>query len=161
MKKILSIITATALVAASCNTNPRAGTDATKVNTTTTDTTGFAQFQQWKAQHELADPNQYGQTTQSSKSSKQTVVYVPERRTYSPSRRTVYTSSSSNTAKVYRKKGWSSAAKGAVIGGGTGAILGAVINKRNRVLGGVVGGVLGAGAGYGIGRHIDKKNGRY
>ena len=36
-------------------------------------------------------------------------------------------------------------AKGAIIGGGSGAILGAVINKRNRPVGGIIGGVVGAG----------------
>ncbi|MDJ0364821.1 glycine zipper 2TM domain-containing protein [Hymenobacter sp. H14-R3] len=49
-------------------------------------------------------------------------------------------------------------AKGAVIGGGSGAILGAVINKRNRAVGGVVGGVVGAGAGYAVGKHVDNRN---
>lgn len=58
------------------------------------------------------------------------------------------------------KKGWSAKAKGAVIGAGTGAAAGAIINKRNRVAGAVIGGVLGAGAGTGIGAIIDKKNGR-
>ena len=38
------------------------------------------------------------------------------------------------------RKGWGPQAKGAVIRGGSGAILGAVINKRNRAVGGVVGG---------------------
>ncbi len=52
---------------------------------------------------------------------------------------------------------WSPQAKGAVIGGGSGAILGAVINKRNRAVGGVVGGVVGGAAGYGIGKHVDNK----
>lgn len=59
-----------------------------------------------------------------------------------------------------RKKGWSAKAKGAVIGAGTGAIAGAVINGRNRGVGAVIGGVLGAGAGTGIGAIIDRKNGR-
>ncbi|GAB3637196.1 hypothetical protein GCM10027422_27860 [Hymenobacter arcticus] len=48
-------------------------------------------------------------------------------------------------------------AKGAVIGGGSGAILGAVINKRNRAVGGVIGGVVGAGAGYAVGKHVDNR----
>ena len=48
-------------------------------------------------------------------------------------------------------------AKGAIIGGGSGAILGAVINKRNRAVGGVIGGVVGAGAGYAVGKHIDNR----
>ncbi len=59
-----------------------------------------------------------------------------------------------------RKRGWSAKAKGAVIGAGTGAIAGAVINGRNRGVGAVIGGVLGAGAGTGIGAIIDKRNGR-
>lgn len=59
-----------------------------------------------------------------------------------------------------QKKGWSAKAKGAVIGGGAGAIAGAVIHKRQRAVGAVVGGILGAGAGVGIGAVIDKKNGR-
>ena len=59
-----------------------------------------------------------------------------------------------------KKKGWSAKAKGAVIGAGTGAVAGAVINKRNRVAGAVIGGILGGGAGTGIGAIIDRKNGR-
>ncbi len=58
------------------------------------------------------------------------------------------------------KKGWSAKAKGAVIGAGTGAIAGAVVNARNRGVGALIGGVLGAGAGTGIGAIIDRKNGR-
>lgn len=63
-------------------------------------------------------------------------------------------------APVPEKKGWSAKAKGAVIGGVTGAAAGAIIHKRQRAVGAVVGGVLGAGAGTGIGAIIDKKNGR-
>ena len=63
---------------------------------------------------------------------------------------TVYKDESSNTASA--KQGWSSAAKGAVIGGAAGAVTGAVINKRNRAAGAVVGGVAGAGVGYTIGQ---------
>jgi hypothetical protein len=69
-------------------------------------------------------------------------------------------SGSDNTAKAEQKKGWSKAAKGAVIGGVAGAIGGAVINKKNRGVGAVVGAVIGAGAGYGLGRGQDKKDGR-
>ncbi|RYZ30106.1 MAG: glycine zipper 2TM domain-containing protein [Sphingobacteriales bacterium] len=79
-----------------------------------------------------------------------------------------YAGNSSSAAPVYQeapvvapqKRGWSAKAKGAVIGAGTGAAAGAIINKRNRVAGAVIGGVLGAGAGTGIGAIIDKKNGR-
>ena len=52
---------------------------------------------------------------------------------------------------------WSPQAKGAVIGGLGGAAAGALINKRNRVVGGVVGGVAGGAIGYGVGKHIDNK----
>ncbi len=59
-----------------------------------------------------------------------------------------------------KKKGWSKAAQGAVIGGATGAVAGAIITKKNKGTGAAVGAVVGAGAGYGIGRAKDKKDGR-
>src|SRR4026208_1996448 len=62
----------------------------------------------------------------------------------------VYRDVNSNTAA--EKRGWSSAAKGAVIGGVAGAAAGAIINKKNRAAGAVVGGAAGAGVGYTIGR---------
>jgi hypothetical protein len=67
-----------------------------------------------------------------------------------------YVNSSSQPAK----RGWSSGAKGAVIGGAGGAILGGVISK-NHVKGAIIGGAVGAGTGYIIGHHKDKKRGRY
>jgi hypothetical protein len=58
-----------------------------------------------------------------------------------------------------QKKGWSKAAKGAVIGGAGGAIVGAAVsNKKGK--GAIIGGVVGAGTGYIIGRSEDKKDGR-
>ncbi len=59
-------------------------------------------------------------------------------------------------AQILKK--WSPQAKGAVIGGLGGATAGAIINKRNRAVGGVVGGVAGGAIGYGVGKHIDNKN---
>ncbi len=53
-----------------------------------------------------------------------------------------------------RKKGWSSTAKGAVIGTGVGAVTGALVSKHKGT-GAVVGGLLGAGAGAGTGAIID------
>ncbi len=68
---------------------------------------------------------------------------------------------SENAGKeVARKKGWSDAAKGAVIGGVVGAGAGAVIDKNKRGRGAIIGGVIGAGAGYAIGRSRDRKSGR-
>ena len=63
----------------------------------------------------------------------------------------------SASAQTTERKGWSPQAKGAVIGGATGAAAGAIIHKRNRVVGGAVGAVVGAGAGYGVGKIIDNK----
>jgi outer membrane lipoprotein SlyB len=61
--------------------------------------------------------------------------------------------------QTQQKKGWSKAAKGAVIGGATGAVVGAAVsNKRGK--GAIIGGVVGAGTGYIIGRSKDKKDGR-
>lgn len=60
-----------------------------------------------------------------------------------------------------KKKGWSKAAKGTVIGAGVGAAAGAIIVKKNRGLGAAAGAVIGGGAGYGVGRSMDKKDGRY
>ena len=63
-------------------------------------------------------------------------------------------------APVNQDKGWSDAAKGTAIGAGSGAVLGAVLDKNNRAQGAVIGSAVGAGAGYIIGRHRDKKSGR-
>lgn len=59
-----------------------------------------------------------------------------------------------------RKRGWSAKAKGALIGAGTGAAAGAIIDRKNRGAGAVIGGLIGAGAGTGAGAIIDHKKGR-
>jgi len=56
-----------------------------------------------------------------------------------------------------KKKGWSGAAKGAVIGAGVGAVTGAVVNKHNSGAGAVIGGLAGAGLGAGTGAIIDSE----
>ncbi len=144
MKKFVSIITITAAIAvvmAACKSNP--GTPQIIY----ADTTGFAQFQAWKAMNE--------QQTASIASKHVAVKKATVNKT------TSMTSSTTNEAKMAKKKGWSNAAKYSVIGGGAGALGGVVINKRNRVAGGVVGGVVLGGLGYVIGRAKDKKEGRY
>jgi ElaB/YqjD/DUF883 family membrane-anchored ribosome-binding protein len=70
-----------------------------------------------------------------------------------------YSESVYNTQPQAQKKGWSSAAKGAAIGAGAGALTGVVVSKKDGK-GALVGGLLGAGAGYVIGRQKDKKTGR-
>ena len=61
---------------------------------------------------------------------------------------------------VTKKKGWSKAAKGAVIGAGSGAAAGAILTKK-KGKGAIIGGIIGATGGYIIGRGKDKKDGRY
>ncbi len=183
MKKILFLISTVAVMASCSNNTPRTATE-TKVVPQPADTAGLAQFQAWKAQNELATANQLAQQNKVVDSVQPTkeiirekVVYVNKpgikkhttthTSTNSNSTSTgsttanngsgVYNSTSENTAK---KKGWSKSAKGAVIGGAGGAVLGAIINKRNRGAGAVIGGVLGAGGGYVIGKSKDKKDGR-
>ncbi|MBC7607284.1 MAG: glycine zipper family protein [Burkholderiales bacterium] len=56
-----------------------------------------------------------------------------------------------------KRKGWSGAAKGAVIGAGVGAITGAVIDKKKPAQGAIIGGLAGAGLGAGTGAIIDSK----
>jgi hypothetical protein len=59
-----------------------------------------------------------------------------------------------------KKKGWNKAAQGAVIGGVTGAVGGAILSKK-KGLGAVIGGVVGAAGGYIIGNGMDKKDNKY
>ena len=54
-----------------------------------------------------------------------------------------------------KRKGWSGAAKGAVIGAGVGAIGGAIIDKKKPAQGAIIGGLAGAGLGAGTGAVID------
>ena len=69
------------------------------------------------------------------------------------------TKNETTTTTTTKKKGWSSRAKGAVIGGAAGAVGGALISKHKGT-GAVVGGLAGAAGGYIIGNEIDKKNNR-
>jgi hypothetical protein len=151
MKKALLIaviIVTAAVLMVACNRQPQTAGQTVIF----ADTTGLAEFQQWKAMNERLDPNQY--YMQPAPAQQRSVARQTTTRRSSGS----MGSTSTQTAK---KKGWSKAAKGAVIGGASGAVLGAVIHKRNRVVGGVIGGILGGGIGYGIGRSQDKKDGRY
>ena len=69
-------------------------------------------------------------------------------------------STSSGTGQTTtQKKGWSKAAKGAVIGGASGAVVGAIVSKK-KGKGAIIGGVVGAAGGYILGRSKDKKDGR-
>lgn len=59
------------------------------------------------------------------------------------------------TVEEKKKKGWSPTAQGAVIGGVTGAVAGAIIDKKAG-RGAIIGGVVGAGAGAVTGNAISK-----
>jgi len=164
MKKLLpifSILFISVILISACNSKTAVDANTGKV-LTYIDTAGLADFQKWKVQNELADPAVYY------KQGTEVSTTQPARKTtksYSSVQKTSNTGGSLNSvsqypAKATAKKGWSRKAKGAVIGGGGGAILGAVINKNNRLVGGALGGALGAGIGYVIGNELDKKHGR-
>jgi YMGG-like Gly-zipper len=159
---LLSILIIAAIVMAACNGKPQA--DANGKVLTYADTAGLAEFQKWKTLNELRDPAVYytqGNEVAYQPAKKSTRTSNPVRRTYSSSSKTGSLNSVAQyPAKTTTKKGWSRRAKGAVIGGGGGAILGAVINKNNRLVGGAIGGAVGAGLGYVIGNELDKKHGR-
>jgi hypothetical protein len=186
MKRILPFFSI-ALVMAACNStpdlnvqNPTAGAQP-QAQTYNPDTVGLSKFQQWKAQNELANVEDYQAVQYAAAAPQKKVAKAPVRKASKPaapvrsssastetSNSTVSTSDgagtisseSGNEAKQTVKKGWSKAAKGAVIGGVVGAAGGAIINKKNPVVGGVIGGVIGAGGGYALGRGMDKKDGR-
>jgi hypothetical protein len=158
MKWMIISVLAIVVLMTACNTTPDTATTQKAIQPVV-DTTGLAAFQAWKAQNELMSTQQ-NTAMQPQAQTREVVRYYP----VSSARRSssgVSRSSTGSSGTAYRKKGWSSAAKGAVIGGVAGAAGGAIINKRNRAVGGIVGGILGAGVGYGIGRGIDNKNGRY
>ncbi len=144
---IAAVVSVAAIVGISSNTKMK------KV-----DATELAQFEAWKETKTLealeTEKASYvaPKTTARSTAAKRTVNYQSPK----------MVSESQNAAKTTTtKKGWSKAAKATAIGAGAGAVLGAVINKKNRAVGAVIGGVIGGGGGYVIGRGMDKKDGRY
>jgi len=154
MKKLLPILSIAffaIVLFTSCGS--KQSSDQLAVNTI--DTSGLAQFDAWKKQQEFAAQYAIYQAT--------VAKNTPVKSSQAVARKTKETTGSMSTSTSYpaktaeKKKGWSKAAKGAVIGGVVGAAGGAVIYKKNRVLGGVIGGVVGAAGGFGIGKHLDKK----
>ena len=178
MKQILSVLALTAVLA-SCSSNPKTGTEVTK-DVVTTDTAGL-----YNDKNRVMNVDGLNDTTVTTvttttvtKSGTAPLVAAPEpapvkKTPRSTARRSPSESSSRNngtynsgsgrssqpTETVDRKRGWSKAAKGTVIGAGSGAVIGAVVSKK-KGKGAIIGGVLGAGVGYGIGRSKDKKDGR-
>lgn len=60
---------------------------------------------------------------------------------------------------VQQRRGWSAKAKGAAIGGGAGALAGALIGQQ-KGKSALIGGLIGAAGGLGVGALIDNRNGR-
>jgi len=153
MKRILGIVAIAGTLVA-CKGNKTNTTGNTLV-LSAADSAKMKEFEQWKDKKEQTE---------------KTIVYrdKPAAKTdYIPATSTENTTiaDNANTTEAApvteKKKGWSKAAKGAVIGGVTGAAAGAIITKKNRAAGAVIGGAVGAGVGYGIGRAKDRKDGRY
>jgi len=189
MKKFLPFLSI-ALFFVACNGKPaETETQIVKAASNQADTAGLAQFQQWKAQNELAVANDVQQPITSTPVTVIREVIVEREAPVRKRVRSTETSSYPNTAPnnnnstsenestvsessstasepviadvPAKNEGWSKSAKGAAIGGAGGAVLGAIINKRNPAVGAAIGGVLGGAGGYGIGRSKDKKDGLY
>jgi outer membrane lipoprotein SlyB len=171
LMKIYALILSAAVLATACNSKPDAA--ATTSTTPTTDT-GLVITQ---PELPVADTQQVT-TTPATAEKANTGTAVKSGGSTSTSSGTSNSSSNGNTtadnassgssdassgstASSKEKKGWSKTAKGAVIGGVTGAAAGAIINKKNRGVGAVIGGVGGAAAGAVIGNEMDKKDGRH
>lgn len=168
MKKVLGIFTIGAFAIA-CNQAPDPAA-IQSANQPAFDTSGLAAFQAWKAQGELQQLNDMNAEANAPRTVERHYYYNNGTRTASRSSSARSSSGSRSSGTASRgssgssgstaKKGWSKAAKGAVIGGVAGGAAGAVINKKNRVAGGAVGAVVGAAGGYILGRQMDKKDGR-
>lgn len=155
MKKLLSIF-AVAVVFAACKTKT---SEPVNKNMVLVDTTGLSQS------NVLTDigNNKYV-ISQDAINKPGVKPVIPKRTTAyksgSSSSSNAYYSSENNATQVKQDKGWSHAAKGTVVGAGTGAIFGAIVNKEHRGQGALIGSVIGAGAGYLIGRKTDQNTGR-
>lgn len=145
MKSILyttAVALGAVVVMASCKDNNTLGAQSTAV--TPVPASEYTAFKQWQQQQETNAPINYNAATTTA-----TPVVIHKHYTIV------------NKVTPAKKKGWSKAAKGSVIGAGAGAAAGALLVKNNRGLGAVIGGIVGGGVGYGVGHSMDKKDGRY
>jgi hypothetical protein len=179
MKNSIIALAVTA-VFASCSNNPKVE-EVTTAKIPSADTAGLAQFQNWQTQQEMINTNgMYGGINEFDEGqASSNVRYIDEApvvrtRSRSTAARSTASRSRSVSNRSYggsrssgqtqsvpaRRRGWSKAAKGTVIGAGSGAVVGAIVSKK-KGKGAIIGGLLGAGAGYVIGRAGDKRDGRY
>ena len=162
MKKIIffPLICISILLLASC-TGKKNEASSSQVP----DTLGLAEFQKWKlkneikaelkAEQELEDVQSASRATSPAATHNASSGSAGSGNTYSSSTHTV--SAGTSATPVPQKKGLSHTAKGAIVGAASGAVIGAVANKKNRVGGGAVGAVVGAATGAGVGIIVDKK----
>jgi hypothetical protein len=93
-------------------------------------------------------------------------VHSAPRRTHRTYARRYYSNGYSGYNQPYyaaqpirQRRGWSAKAKGAAIGGGAGALAGALLSHQ-KGKGAIIGGLLGAAGGLGLGAILDHNNGR-
>lgn len=184
MKKLF-LVYATATFLASCNSDSKSDMDTKKEvipdtsaqyhNSVNTDTAKTAPIPLAAPLPAKTDSGKVVSKTKEKKTSTATkVTHEPATTTTTPSQTTespattptspTTTTTTDNTqtttstpAVTPEKKGMKSSTKDAIIGGGAGAIGGAIISKK-KGKGAIIGGILGAGAGYIIGKKKDKKD---
>ena len=153
MKKLLIIIGLAAAVAA-CNSDAKTSSKAFQTTKHYKDSIILDSFQRAAAIDKEIDKREADKAALVTAAAANKVVANPS----VPKTRVVHHTNYVQQTQP-QKKGWSSAAKGAVIGAGAGAVTGILVDKKN-ARGAVIGGVVGAGTGYVIGRAKDKKTGR-
>ncbi len=160
--KTTVIAIAIATIFAACNNNAKVNSQA---QNPTRDSLRMMEYSMRAMRDSLRlDSFQRAATLEKQRAAQASAVTRRTAYSSSPSRRRTYVKGVSesyyyNTPQTQKKKGWSSAAKGAVIGAGAGAVTGILVDKKD-ARGAIIGGVLGAGTGYVIGRAHDRKTGR-
>ncbi len=150
MKKLFFLLTVVTVFAACKNK-----LNSIPKNMVLVDTTGLSQS---NATTDAAKVNNSGKYTWGSAQNSRNTTHP----VYSDNNTTTTTTTTTTPAATQatpRDKGWSDAAKGTVIGAGTGAVVGAIVSK-DKGKGAIIGTIIGAGAGYAVGRHRDRKSGR-
>lgn len=167
MRKLL-IICAFAATVAGCNSNAnesaKVNYDSIRIARDQAKLDSFERAEQERKQQEIATAAAAAAVAQERARSRSQNYSSSSKSSYRASgsagnSNPVYTQSSTGQTQATQKKGWSSAAKGAVIGGVVGAGTGVIVDKKDG-RGAAIGGVIGAGTGYVIGRQKDKKTGR-
>jgi YMGG-like Gly-zipper len=186
MKKLL-LLAATVIFFAACNNDSKTGMETTKqvvadtaaqyTNTASTDTAKTTQpvlaapspsvttKQKEKKPVEATKSNSTKATVSTNNSKPVATETTVKDTTAAPvpttgtgdTKTTTPASTTAETTTAPQKKGMSNTAKDAIIGGGVGAVGGAIISKK-KGKGAIIGGLLGAGAGYIIGKNKDKKD---